>query len=338
MKLRCVIDNAIGETRAAVWEGKTLIELYVRRTSEDAIPRLGDRFAGRVRRIEKSLGAAFIDLGAQPDGFFKFTTAPKAPRLVEGMRIEVEISREAEAGKGPNVKFIASAPDTKPGRVKGQSLREFIAARFPGISFEAAGVNTLVDAVQTELSIPGGGTLTIERTKALTAIDIDSGTAPSPFSVAKAACPLIAHQLRLRGIGGLIAIDFPNLRQKRQREDIMAELEAAFERDPNPVKFAPLSRFGVVEMTRGRVGRSLDEILMDRHVQMTVETQALENIRALEREGRANSGARLTMAVTAPVYGWLKSGGLDWEAQLSDRLGARFSVVEGPAFSISGDR
>lgn len=338
MKLRCVIDNAIGETRAAVWEGKTLLELYVRRVSEDASPRLGDRFAGRVRRIEKSLGAAFIDLDVQPDGFFKFTTAPDAPRLIEGMRLEVEISREAEADKGPNVKFIASAPDTTPGRLKGQSLQDFIASRFPGITFEEAGVNTLVDAVQTELSIPGGGTLTIERTKALTAIDIDSGNAQSPFSVAKAACPLIASQLRLRGIGGLIAIDFPNLRQKRQREDIMGEIEQAFEHDPNPVKFAPLSRFGVVEMTRGRVGRSLDEILMDRRGNMTVETEALENIRALEREGRSNPGARLTMTVTPPVFAWLGSGVIDWEPQLSERLGARFTVNEGQAFSVSGDR
>ena len=75
IKRRCVIDAAIGETRAAVWEGKTLAELYVRRWTAAEQPRLGDRFSGRVRRIEKSLGAAFIDIGTEPDGFLKLRQA-----------------------------------------------------------------------------------------------------------------------------------------------------------------------------------------------------------------------------------------------------------------------
>ena len=188
MKRRCVIDNAIGETRAAVWEGKSLVELYTRRWTDADKPRQGDRFAGRVRRIKKSLGAAFIDLGVEPDGFFKFTTAPGAPRLLEGQRLEVEISRESEAEKGPNVKFIRPLPDSVPGRISGQSLKSFIAGRFPGMVFDEASVGTLLDSVETELAIPGGGTLTIERTKAMTAIDIDSGSAASPFAVGNAAC------------------------------------------------------------------------------------------------------------------------------------------------------
>lgn len=338
MKRRCVIDEAIGETRAAVWEGKNLTELYTRRWSEAARPRLGDRYAGRVRRIEKSLAAAFIDLGAQPDGFLKFTTAQNAPRLSEGTRIEIEIAREAEDGKGPIVKFIKLLPGSEVGRLSGQTLQEFVAARYPGIAFETANIGSLLDAVETELSIPGGGSLTIERTRALTAIDIDSGHAASPFNVAKAACAVIARQLRLRGIGGLIAIDFPNLRQRRQREEIMDALESAFNDDPNIVKFAPLSRFGVVEMTRSRLGPSLDEIVANRLGAFTTETQALEGIRQLEREGRASPGAQLLMTVPEDVYAWLRSDIIDWKTPLSERLGARFSVVTGAAFSVSADR
>lgn len=338
MKRRCVIDKAIGETRAAVWEGKALSELYTRRWSEANKPRLGDVFSGRVRKIEKSLGAAFIDLGEGPDGFLKFTTAAGAPRLTEGLRVDVEISREAEAEKGPNVKFIALAPNSSTGKKSGQSLQEFIAARFPDIPFEEASVGTLLNAVETELAIPGGGTLTIERTKAMTAIDIDSGQAQSPFSVAIAACPLIARQLRLRSIGGLIAIDFPNLRQRKQREDIMDELGSAFGGDLSPVKFAPLSRFGVVEMTRGRTGPSLDEILTQRNGNWTTETTALENLRQLQREGRAMPGAKLIMTVTPAVYDWLKSDIIDWEKPLTHILGARFEIAAGPQFSVAGDR
>lgn len=338
MTYRCVIDEAIGETRAAIWAGKTQVELYTRRHSEADHPRRGDHFAGRVRRIEKSLGAAFIDLGREPDGFLKFTTAPNAPRLTEGLRIDVEISREAESGKGPVVKFLKSNPDAKPGRIKGQSLEDFIAARFPDTTFEYAKVNSLVEAIQTEISIPGGGMLIIERTKALTAIDIDSGNAPSPFAVAKAACPVIAHQLRLRGIGGLVAIDFPNLRQRRQREDIQQVLSEAFTNDPNTIKIAPLSRFGVIEMTRARIGRSLDEICLDRAGNLSAETQALESLRRLEQEGRVNPGAKLTMTLDRNVYDWLFSDKIDWITALTDRLGSRFEIIEGAKFMISADR
>ncbi len=338
MKRRCVIDDAIGETRAAVWEGKVLAELYTRRWTDEARPRIGDRFAGRVTRIEKSLAAAFIDLGGKIDGFLKFTTAPNAPRLTEGSRIEVEIIREAEGDKGPVVKFISASEETVPGRTSGKDLRTFIAERFPAIKFEDAKVGTLLDAVQTDILVPGGGSISIERTRALTAIDIDSGNAVSPFSVAKAACPLIAHQLRLRGIGGLIVIDFPNLRQRKQREDIISELENSFKEDPNILKFSGLSRFGVVEMTRSRIGPSLDEILLDRSGQESVETQALEALRRLEQEGRAHPGAKLTLQVPTKVYDWLQSGIIEWKKPLSDRLGARYTLECADRLFVLADR
>lgn len=338
MKQRCVIDEAIGETRAAVYDGKSVVELYARRWTDAEAPRLGDRFAGRVRRVEKSLAAAFIDMGTESDGFLKFTTAPDAPRLTEGLRIEVEITREPEDGKGAMVKFIRSLPDSAPGRISGQSLKDFIAARFHNITFEDAKVGTLLDAIQRDIAIPGGGTVTIERTKALTAIDIDSGNAPSPFNVAKAACPLIARQLRLRGIGGLIAIDFPNLRQRRQREEIISELKAAFEGDPNLIKIAHLSRFGVAEMTRSRIGASLDEILTDHGGNLTIETRALEALRQLEKEGRAHAGAQLTLTAEPDVYTWLDAGHIDWKTPLTERVGARFTLSEGAQTHVSADR
>lgn len=338
MKQRCVIDEAIGETRAAVYFGKTVIELYTRRWTDTNAPRLGDVYAGRVRRIEKSLAAAFIDMGTDTDGFLKFTTAPAAPRLTEGLRIEVQITREAEDGKGPIVKFLRSLPDSSPGRLSGQSLKDFIAARFPNIGFETAKVGTILDAVERDIAVPGGGTISIERTKALTAIDIDSGNAPSPFNVSKAACPLIAAQLRLRGIGGLIAIDFPNLRQRRQREDIITALEMAFNEDPNMIKIAPLSRFGVAEMTRSRIGASLDETLTDRGGNFSVETRALEVLRQLEKEGRAHPGAQLTLTAEPDVYAWLVARHIAWQAPLKERLGARFTLIEGAQCSVSADR
>jgi len=75
MKRRCVIEECIGETRAAVYEGRRLTELYVRRWSDKDRPLQGDIFVGRVAKIDQSMGGAFIDLGTKMQGLFKFTNS-----------------------------------------------------------------------------------------------------------------------------------------------------------------------------------------------------------------------------------------------------------------------
>ena len=134
-------------------------------------------------------------------------------------------------------------------------------------------------------------------------------------------------------------IDFPNLRQNRQREKVSEALEAAFAGDPEAVKFAPISRFGVLEMTRAKTRLSLDDTLMDaRHIHPTAETQAIAALRRLEREGRTAPGAVLRLSVPKPVFDWLECGNIDWRAAMADRLGARFSLHEGLGLDVEVDR
>lgn len=336
---RCVIDEAVGETRAAVYEGKKLVELYVRRWSESNQARTGDVFSGVVRYVDKYIGAAFVDLGAGPQGFLKFTMAPKAPRFKEGMRIEVEITREAEADKGPVLKYLRLVTSEHIGRVSGDDLHGFINKRFDGkVSFEMADVSSVEGAVERKIAIPGGGDIAIDFTRALVAVDVDKGPANSGMSVSEAVVPMLAHQLRLRGIGGLIIIDFPNLRQPKQRKKLHEQMQQAFIDDPHPVKITPMSRFGVVEMTRAKMGRSLDHILNDQYCRPTIETQALRALRRLEREGRANGGAKLTLFVPDAVKSWLVSEIIDWRAAMSDRIGARFILETGAVMDVKVDR
>lgn len=63
MKRRCVIEYCIGETRAAIYENKKLVELHLRRFSNDLDPYVGDIFIGKVSKIDQSIGGAFVDLG-----------------------------------------------------------------------------------------------------------------------------------------------------------------------------------------------------------------------------------------------------------------------------------
>lgn len=338
MKRRCVIEKAIGETRAAVYEGRKLVELYVRRETDAGKPRQGDVFAGRVSKIDQSMGGAFIDIGTKYDGLFKFTNSPNAPRFTEGQMAEFEVSKSTEIGKGPVLKFKQLTEMDKPAKVSGDDLKTTLAKRYEGIVFTEADVSVIDEATETELAIKGGGTISIERTRALVAIDVDKGTAVSSFDVSMAALPMIANELRLRGLGGLVVIDLPNLRQPRQRNTVFKAAEREFADDPNNVKLAPLSRFGVMELTRYKPELSLDEVLNNRVGSPTTETLALRALRQLEREGRANGGAKLTMTVRHHVMNWLEENHIDWKAKLTNRLGARFEVVVGGTPSIVADR
>ena len=338
MKRRCIIEDAVGETRAAVYEGKQLVEAYVRRWTEADKPRAGDVFAGRITEIDKSMGAAFVDVGLEPHGFLKFSNAPGAPRFANGMIISVEVTREAEPGKGPILKYQGETGVDKPAKISGDNLMAYIAKRYPNIKFDSAAVSVIEDATEREIAVPGGGDIAIDFTRALVAIDVDKGPAASGFAVGQAVCPIIAQQLRLRSIGGLILVDLPNLRQPNQRAKLFKAMEAAFADDPNTVKIAPMSRFGTVEMTRMKTGPSLDEVLNDRYGRPTLETRALRALRALEREGRASGGAKLELTVPQDVMDWLEAGHIDWRVAMTERLGARFSVSAGEDMSVKADR
>jgi len=98
----------------------------------------------------------------------------------------VEVTREAEAGKGPVLKFRALSKLDKTGRISGDNLQDFIAKRFNNnITFEFAQVNTIESALEREISVPGGGDIAIDFTRALVAIDVDKGAAQSGFNVGK---------------------------------------------------------------------------------------------------------------------------------------------------------
>lgn len=338
MKHRIVIEEAVGETRAAVYEGKSIVEFYVRRWSEAGKPRAGDIFCGRITRIEPRMDAAFVDLGFGPDGFLKFTNAQGAPRLTEGRYVHVLVTRDAEDGKGPVLKFDSLADGEKIGPVKTQDLQDFLLSRFPNAKVDKAAVNTLDEALETEVTIAGGGDIAIEQTRALVAIDVDKGYAPSGFDVSLSACQLIASQIRLRGLGGLFVIDFPNLRQVKQREKLFDAMLSAFENDPNVVKIAPVSRFGTIEMTRAKTHASLVDVMLDRRGEPTVETRAIAALRRLEKEGRVNAGAKLTLTATADIYEWLHTDNIGWKVAMTERLGARFDVVTGQKTEVSADR
>jgi ribonuclease G len=127
--------------------------------------------------------------------------------------------------------------------------------------FEATGVaDQLEEALRPEVPLAGGGSLIIEATAALTAIDVNGGGRRA-LEANLAAAPEIARQLRLRRIGGTVVVDFIDPPARTARARVVDALRAALAEDPEPVQVFPMSRFGLVEISRRRSGPSLAEML-----------------------------------------------------------------------------
>lgn len=117
---------------------------------------------------------------------------------------------------------------------------------------------------QKRLDLPGGGSIIIEQTEALVAIDVNSGNfraennaEETAFQMNLRAAREIARQLRLRDLGGVIVNDFIDMRSEAHRRAVEDELTKALERDKAKTKILRISQFGIIEMTRQRMQPSL---------------------------------------------------------------------------------
>ena len=125
-------------------------------------------------------------------------------------------------------------------------------------------------ALDRKVWLPSGGSLIIERTEALTVIDVNTGKIVGSSSLEETvfennleAAEEIARQLRLRDIGGIIVIDFVDMELKANRASVLAAFKAALARDKPPTQVYEISDLGLVEMTRKRVGEGLVEALSE---------------------------------------------------------------------------
>src|SRR5205085_6459 len=117
---------------------------------------------------------------------------------------------------------------------------------------------------QKRIEMPLGGSLVIEQTEALVAIDVNSGNFRAEDSAEETAYQMnlhaareIARQLRLRDLGGVIVNDFIDMRKERHRRGVERALREAMRRDRARTKILRTSPFGLVEMTRQRIRPSL---------------------------------------------------------------------------------
>jgi ribonuclease E len=121
-------------------------------------------------------------------------------------------------------------------------------------------------ALDRKVWLPSGGSLIIERTEALTVIDVNTGKNVGTSNLEETvylnnleAAEEIARQLRLRDIGGIIVIDFIDMEPERNRADVMRAFRDALARDKTRTQVFDISELGLVQMTRKRISEGLVE-------------------------------------------------------------------------------
>ncbi len=141
----------------------------------------------------------------------------------------------------------------------------------PATPFERDGVEAAIEALlEPRVALASGGHLLVEPVRTLTAIDVNSGAAGSPGGPASQALAVdleaaaeIPRQLRLRGLSGLIVIDFLALREVAARQRVTDVLKDGLKRDPRPGQVQAMRHSGLVEMTLRRARPALHELLTE---------------------------------------------------------------------------
>ena len=174
-------------------------------------------------------------------------------------------------------------------------------------------------AFQREVRLPSGGSIVIDSTEALTAIDINSARATrggdieeTAFNTNLEAADEIARQLRLRDLGGLIVIDFIDMTPVRHQRAVENRLREAVRQDRARIQISHISRFGLLEMSRQRLSPSLGE--SSHHVcprcsgTGTVrdnESLSLSILRLIEEEALKENTKEVHAIVPVPVASYL---------------------------------
>ena len=155
-------------------------------------------------------------------------------------------------------------------------------------------------ALQQKVVLKSGGHLMIDQTEAMTTIDVNTGAYVGHRNLEETiyrtnleAAVAIARQLRVRNLGGIIIIDFIDMKDEPHRRAVLAALERALSGDRAATQVVSLSHLGVVEMTRKRTRESLEHLLCEpcrccqgRGFNKTAQTVCYEIFREIVRQSR----------------------------------------------------
>lgn len=193
--------------------------------------------------------------------------------------------------------------------------------------------NQIESAYSNEVSLPSGGSVVIDYTEALVAIDINSGKSTKASDIEATALQTnieaaeeIARQCRLRDLGGLIVIDFIDMRQYKNQRAVENTLKAAVRIDRARVSIGGISKFGLLEMSRQRLRPSLDDSAYGicRNCSgigkvRSTESLALSVLRLVGEEARKEKTKSVIADIPSDTANYLLKEKSDWINDIEER-------------------
>lgn len=299
------LDDTPGETRGIIFDDIGWQHVLTDFEGEDPQQKLGARSVGRVERIEPSLKGVFVDLG-QRDGGRAFLPVGGGQRLHEGEKIEVEVVSERREMKGVTLKLLGKGQGEPRLLTPGPTVRDWLGRLAPGVE-PIEGVRAIEagwSAVREAMEQPflsQGPVVTVERTRAMIAADFDymptPGRRAAPqdrLEANRRGLKAVARTLRLRSVGGLVAIDLVGAGQ--DGDALLKTARAEFGSDPDIV-FGPVNRFGVMMLSLPWRFEPLEERLF-RHPRMQSWDPRAGAVEATRRLRHAMLGDTTTARVT----------------------------------------
>ncbi len=325
-----------GEIRVAVADGDLLLDYAIHRPG--APDGVGDIHRGRILARVPAMAGAFVAIvGA--DGFLPDSDG--AAGRGDGDILTVRITRAAQGGKGPRLRAVAApvvaalGDSPAPALLRGgPDALERLAALYPDApillddaaqapryqrqfgtrlsivtqAFDDAIATAAEALAQPSITLAGGGTMHIQPTNALVAIDIDAGTRSgartdkntAQRTANRAMIPELARQIRLRNLAGAILVDFAGL-STRRRTALGPELAAALRPDPQHPRLLGFTQLGLAEIVRPRTHPPLHEVLAGPH------PAGLHALRQMAGEIRTNPARQPSLRAAPAIIAALQA-------------------------------
>jgi len=190
--------------------------------------------------------------------------------------------------------------------------------------FEEYGVQQEIDkALKSKVWLKSGGSIVINQTEALVAIDVNTGRYVGKKSSGRLedtivktnleAVKEIVRQVRLRDLGGIIVLDFIDMEEKKNRQKVLQAVELELKKDRSPSKALQVADFGLVIITRKRVKQSLERVLTEpcpycsgTGVIKSCSTICYEILSEVKKAGPDLNGHRLLLRVNPDIARALK--------------------------------
>lgn len=252
-------ESRFGLARAAIFrDGKA--QLYAEGYATDpALTVLGMQSVARLKG--RAGGVGFLALADGGEAALD-VPADALSRLNDGVALEVEIAAEARAGKLARARLVRVAEGEEARRISPmRDLKARIIAQARALlgdePLEEDEDPDAIDAAEDEAfspsgALPGGGYLSLERTRALIACDVDLGDLVSGKAAVRrcndAAILEVARRLRLSGLAGLVVIDL--IGRRHDNEALRKTLQRAFGAEALRIMGAPVTKFGTLEFIR----------------------------------------------------------------------------------------